>query len=75
MKDEVKERKLQREQDRALYNGVAKQIEKYQYRLEMARALKNKSAIATQEAYIAKEKQFFKDATGIDYDEFPTKRS
>lgn len=74
MKDQEKERKLQREQDRALYNGCSKQIEKYRYRLEIAKAIGNKKAIATQEAYIARQKQYFKDATGIDYDEFSNKR-
>ena len=71
MRDEEKERKLQREQDRALYNCVTKQIEKYEYRLEMAKALGSKKSITAQEEQIARQKQYFKDSTGIDYDEFP----
>lgn len=70
MIDERKEHELQRERDRKLYNTVTKNIEQACRRLEMGIACNNKQLIANQEEQIAKQKRFFKDATGIDYDEF-----
>lgn len=61
---------LNRERDRKLYNIVTERIARYTYRLEFARAIGNQKSITTQEEAIEKQKRYFKDVTGVDYDRF-----